>query len=192
MKEGDEYEFRVQAYNEAGASRPSTTAGPIIIQDQSCESGTKPSTCFGLFLSLEPLQHYKISSSLHIGAPSIELKEFMEVEQGSDISIVAKIRGCPFPTLSWYKAPPHKSDDKVEVVYDEHINKIVSDDSCTLLIQQGKRPDTGLYTLVASNGLGKTSKEMRLNVLGRKSVIRLPRLTFSNICKQIKQVRFYC
>lgn len=92
----------------------------------------------------------------------------MEVEQGSDISIVAKIRGCPFPTLTWYKAPPHKSDNKVEVQYDEHINKIVSDDSCTLLIQQGKRPDTGLYTLMASNSLGKASKEMRLNVLGTK------------------------
>lgn len=96
----------------------------------------------------------------------------MEAEQGSDISIVAKIRGCPFPTLTWYKAPPHKSDDKVEVQYDEHINKIVSDDSCTLLIQQGKRPDTGLYTLVASNSLGKASKEMRLNVLGTNKETR--------------------
>lgn len=106
------------------------------------------------------------------GAPSIELNEFMEAEQGTDISIVAKIRGCPFPTLTWYKAPPHKSDDKVEVQYDEHINKIVSDDSCTLLIQQGKRPDTGLYTLVASNSLGKATKEMRLNVLGTNKKIR--------------------
>lgn len=112
-----------------------------------------------------------MSSSPSAGAPSIELKEFMEFEQGSDISIVAKIRGCPFPTLTWYKAPPHKSDEKAEVQYDEHINKIVSDDSCTLLIQQGKRPDTGLYTLVASNSLGKASKEMRLNVLGKKLLI---------------------
>ncbi|TWW80211.1 Titin [Takifugu flavidus] len=136
LTQGDEYEFRVVAYNVAGPSRPSTTAGPIVVQDQSC-------------------------------APSIELQEFMEVEQGSDISIVAKIRGCPFPTLTWYKAPPHKSDSRVEVEYDEHINKMVSDDSCTLLIQQGKRPDTGLYTLTASNSLGKASKEIRLNVLGR-------------------------
>uniref|UniRef100_A0A3B5PYI8 Immunoglobulin I-set domain-containing protein n=1 Tax=Xiphophorus maculatus TaxID=8083 RepID=A0A3B5PYI8_XIPMA len=97
----------------------------------------------------------KSQTILFSGAPSIELEEFME------------LRGCPFPTLTWYKAPPHKPDDKVEVQYDEHINKIVSDDSCTLLIQQGKRHDTGLYTLVASNSLGKASKEMRLNVLGK-------------------------
>lgn len=96
----------------------------------------------------------------------------MEVEQGTDIKIVAKIRGCPFPKLTWYKAPPHKSDKKEEVKYDEHINKIVSDDTCTLLIQQGKRPDTGLYTLVASNSLGKASKEMRLNVLGMNKHLR--------------------
>lgn len=36
LTEGDEYEFRVIAYNAAGASRPSTTAGPIVIQDQTC------------------------------------------------------------------------------------------------------------------------------------------------------------
>lgn len=101
------------------------------------------------------------------GAPAIDLEEFMEVEQGADISIKAKIRGCPFPTLTWLKAPAHKGDDKVEVAYDEHINKIVSDDSCVLLIQQGKRSDTGLYTITASNNLGKASKEMRLNVLGK-------------------------
>lgn len=38
LTHGDEYEFRVVAYNEAGPSRPSTTAGPIIIQDQSCKT----------------------------------------------------------------------------------------------------------------------------------------------------------
>ena len=38
LTEGDEYEFRVVAYNEAGASRPSSTAGPILIQDQTCKA----------------------------------------------------------------------------------------------------------------------------------------------------------
>ncbi|KAJ8416947.1 hypothetical protein AAFF_G00328250 [Aldrovandia affinis] len=108
---------------------------------------------------------FRVKAVNEAGAPQIELNEFMEDEQGADIQIVAKIKGCPFPTLTWQKAPPHKSDAKADVQYDEHINKLVSDDSCTLVIQQGKREDTGVYTLTASNSLGKASKEMRLNVL---------------------------
>ncbi|XP_033934085.1 titin-like [Pseudochaenichthys georgianus] len=134
LTEGDEYEFRVMAHNEAGQSRPSSTVGPIVLQDQTC-------------------------------APSIDLKEFMEAEQRSDISIVATVRGCPFPTLTWSKAPAHHPEQRAEVSYDEHINKVVSDDSCTLLVQQANRADTGLYTLTASNSVGRASAEMRLNVL---------------------------
>lgn len=37
LKEGGEYEFRVKAVNEAGAGRPSVTAGPVVIKDQTCE-----------------------------------------------------------------------------------------------------------------------------------------------------------
>ncbi|NXT56485.1 TITIN protein, partial [Pluvianellus socialis] len=99
--------------------------------------------------------------------PSIELKEFMEVEEGTDVNIVAKIKGVPFPTLTWLKASPKKPDDKTPVAYDQHVNKIVGEDTCTLLIQQSRRSDTGLYTITAVNNLGTASKEMRLNVLGR-------------------------
>lgn len=35
--QGGEYEFRVKAVNAAGPSRPSTTAGPLLIKDQTCE-----------------------------------------------------------------------------------------------------------------------------------------------------------
>lgn len=34
LTEGEEYEFRVKAVNEAGPSRPSSTVGPVVIQDQ--------------------------------------------------------------------------------------------------------------------------------------------------------------
>lgn len=104
---------------------------------------------------------------LSVGPPSIELKEFMEAEEGTDINIVAKVKGVPFPTLTWAKAPPKKPDDKLPVVYDQHVNKVVGEDSCTLVIQQSRRKDTGLYTLTAVNNFGTDSKEMRLNVLGK-------------------------
>lgn len=38
LNEGGEYEFRVKAVNEAGASRPSSTAGPVTVKDQKCMS----------------------------------------------------------------------------------------------------------------------------------------------------------
>lgn len=90
----------------------------------------------------------------------------MEAEEGTDISIVAKIKGVPFPTLKWYRAPPNKPDDKTPVQYDQHVNKVVGENDCTLLIHQSRRNDTALYTLTAENNLGSDSKEMRLNVLG--------------------------
>ncbi len=37
LNQGAEYEFRVKAVNEVGSSRPSSTAGPIIIKDQNSE-----------------------------------------------------------------------------------------------------------------------------------------------------------
>lgn len=91
----------------------------------------------------------------------------MEVEEGTDVNIVAKIKGVPFPTLTWHKASPKKPDEKSPVLYDQHVNKIVSEDSCTLLIQQSRRKDTGLFTITAVNNFGADSKEMRLNVLGK-------------------------
>ncbi|KAJ8416941.1 hypothetical protein AAFF_G00328190 [Aldrovandia affinis] len=136
LKEGGEYEFRVKAVNEAGASRPSATAGPMFVKDQTC-------------------------------APTIELRETLEGEEGTDVNIVAKIKGCPFPTLTWQKASLDKADDKTDVQYDQHVNKLVSDDKCTLMIQQSRREDTALYTITASNSLGKASKDIRLTVLGR-------------------------
>lgn len=105
--------------------------------------------------------------SLSIGPPSIELKEFLEVEEGTDINILAKIKGCPFPTLKWYKASTNKPDDKLPVQYDQHVNKVVGENDCTLVIHQSRRKDTALYTLTAENNLGADSKEMRLNVLGK-------------------------
>ena len=54
-----------------------------------------------------------------------------------------------------------------------HVNKLVVDDTCTLVIPQSRRSDTALYTITAVNNLGTASKEMRLNVLGKDDMILL-------------------
>lgn len=37
LNEGGEYEFRVKAVNDAGSSKPSSTAGPVTVKDQTCK-----------------------------------------------------------------------------------------------------------------------------------------------------------
>lgn len=95
----------------------------------------------------------------------------MEGEEGCDVSIVARISGCPFPTLTWHKASLAKPEEKAAVQYDQHINKLVTPDKCTLLIQQASRNDSALYSLTASNSLGTVSKDIKLAVLGEFTVI---------------------
>ncbi|KAF7659757.1 hypothetical protein LDENG_00293790, partial [Lucifuga dentata] len=99
-------------------------------------------------------------------APTIELREAMEGEEGSDVSIVAKVSGCPFPTLTWQKASLDTPEAKATVQYDQHVSKLVTQDKCTLLIQQASRLDSALYSLTAANSLGTATKDIRLSVLG--------------------------
>lgn len=100
------------------------------------------------------------------GAPTIELRESMESAETFDINILARIQGCPFPSLVWQRATFEKPDEKFDVHYDQHINKLVSDDKCSLVIQQSKRDDSGMYTLTATNSLGQASKDIKLTILG--------------------------
>ena len=111
--------------------------------------------------------------SIFLGAPSIELREALDGEEGCDVSLVAKIQGCPFPTLTWQKAALDKPEVKAAVHYDQHVNKLVSNDKCTLLIQQSKRDDSSLYTITASNSLGTASKAIKLTVLGKYAAFRI-------------------
>lgn len=108
---------------------------------------------------------------VYAGAPTIVLREAMEGEEGCDVSIVAKVSGCPFPTLTWQKASVAKPEEKAAVQYDQHLNKLVTQDKCTLLIQQASRNDSALYSLTASNSLGTVTKTIKLSVLGKNCVV---------------------
>lgn len=113
----------------------------------------------------------------------------MEGEEGCDVSIVAKVSGCPFPTLTWQKASLSKPEEKAVVQYDQHINKLVTQDKCTLLIQQASRQDSALYSLTASNSLGTVTKEMKLSVLGETLWLLLPTFTSHSHCSYLQLLR---
>lgn len=110
---------------------------------------------------------------LSAGPPTIELREAMEGEEGCDISIVAKVSGCPFPSLVWHKASLDKPEEKSAIQYDQHINKLVTQDKCTLLIQQASRHDSSLYSLTATNSLGTVCKGIKLSVFGKKFNLKM-------------------
>lgn len=110
-------------------------------------------------------------------APTIELRESMEGEEGCDLSMVAKVSGCPFPTLTWQKASVAKPEEKVTIQYDQHINKLVNQDKCTLLIQQACRSDSAIYSLTASNSLGSITKDIKLSVFGENEKNKFLQMT---------------
>lgn len=97
------------------------------------------------------------------------MREVLEGEEDCDVSMVAKVSGCPFPTLTWQRASLAKPEEKTAVQYDQHMNKLVTQDKCTLLIQQASRLDSALYSLTASNSLGTVTKDIKLFVLGEKT-----------------------
>lgn len=83
--------------------------------------------------------------------------------------MVAKVSGCPFPTLTWQQASMAKPEEKNAVQYGQRMNKLVTQDKCTLLIQQASRLDSALYSLTASNSLGTVTKDIKLFVLGENT-----------------------
>lgn len=114
------------------------------------------------------------------GAPTIDLRESLESAETFDVNILARIQGCPFPSLVWQKALSDQPDEKFDVQYDQHINKLVSDDKCSLVIQQSRRDDSGIYTLTATNSLGKASKDIKLTILGLFILFCLSSKQFEN------------
>ena len=100
----------------------------------------------------------------------------LTILEGSTLVLHCSTQGSPAPTLTWLKASLAKPDDKTGVQYDQHTNKLVTQEKCTLLIQQSKREDSAVYTLTASNSLGKASKDITLTVLGENTLLIISRV----------------
>lgn len=74
----------------------------------------------------------------------------------------ATYKGYPKPTVFWQKnSLPLPMTDKHISVYDDD-----DDWSTTIAIYSAERPDTGVYTITASNAAGTATCNLNLKVIG--------------------------
>jgi len=79
--------------------------------------------------------------------------------------VKATYKGYPKPTISWQKnSQPLPVADKHISVYDDN-----DEWSSTIAIYSAERPDTGVYTITASNAAGTATCNLNLKVIGEYS-----------------------
>uniref|UniRef100_A0A3P9HHS4 Ig-like domain-containing protein n=1 Tax=Oryzias latipes TaxID=8090 RepID=A0A3P9HHS4_ORYLA len=125
--------------------------------------------------------------SLVCGANKTSFSLLLESLKGDKLTLKCHICGTPPLKIQWMKDRRELtsvgstrisfSDGTacLEIMqYDQHINKLVTQDKCTLLIQHASRHDSALYSLTASNSLGTVTKDIKLSVLGIELLLLIP------------------
>ncbi|GFS02464.1 titin, partial [Elysia marginata] len=98
-------------------------------------------------------------ASDQLQAPEIvqPLKDFRLME-GTDVTFVCKVTGRPRPKIAWYKDGKRiRRGPRYDIKYS-------MDGYCTLRIKAGLPSDTGHYTVLAVNSVGKTTCSAQLFV----------------------------
>lgn len=94
--------------------------------------------------------------------PAIVIEEKLlnqKLKVGSQWTVVAQIKGYPFPKITWLKND--QSIDKSQDV------KVVSkENTSTITIKTTKRSSTGKYTIRAENEFGSDAVELNLRIFG--------------------------
>lgn len=78
--------------------------------------------------------------------------------------VIVKYRGYPVPKITWTKNGEPIEDDKCKIYYDEG--------STTIAIYSVERPNSGTYTVTATNTAGSVSANLQLKVIGKGSFWR--------------------
>lgn len=108
--------------------------------------------------NLQVLNHCFLSHSS--APPAVERTEPTEqvaVVQGSSVTLTCEARGVPPPTLSWLKDGQPLS---------LHRNLLLDGQETRFLLSDVGPSDGGLYSCVASNQAGSSTKTFNLTVLG--------------------------
>jgi hypothetical protein len=99
------------------------------------------------------------------GEPTIKTKlENIETEVGKEVKFTVEVEGSPAPEVDWYKGDKAIEDkDRFMIVDDEAEKGVFS-----LLIDEVKPEDSGVYSVVAFNEAGEVKAEATLNVLDKE------------------------
>lgn len=109
--------------------------------------------------------------------PAVERTEPTEqvvVVLGSSVTLTCEARGVPPPTLSWLKDGQPLS---------LHRNLLLDGQETRFLLSDVGPSDGGLYSCVASNQAGSSTKTFNLTVLGISFLLRLFLLCELRYCK---------
>ncbi|GAU87381.1 hypothetical protein RvY_00244-2 [Ramazzottius varieornatus] len=137
LTEGDEYQFRVRAVNDAGESEPSKPVGPVKAENMP----EKPHIDMG------------------------KIKD-ITVKAGQPFEIRVPYHGYPQPTAEWIKVDALGNPKDVSDT-DSRVLTKTSPDFTLLSVSPAKRSDTGVYKLTLKNRLGQDTGSVRVTVLDR-------------------------
>ncbi|XP_055331451.1 twitchin-like isoform X3 [Paramacrobiotus metropolitanus] len=137
LNEGEEYQFRVKAVNDAGPSDPSKPVGPVKVEPQP----EKPHIDMG------------------------KIKDIV-VKAGETFDIRVPYHGYPQPVAEWTKADPLGNVKDVSDSDSRVMTKTTSEQTL-LSVGPAKRSDTGTYKLTLKNRLGQDTGSVRVTVLDR-------------------------
>ena len=90
------------------------------------------------------------------------MREAVEGEEGCDVSLLAKISGCPFPTLTWLKDG--------EPLDSKRANIRNSDKDSILFIRTSNRADSGVYEMTVKVDSFEDKASLILQIVGKLRV----------------------
>lgn len=121
-------------------------------------------------------------STVPPGVDHVEPVEPVTIVQGSLVTLTCEARGVPPPTLTWIKDGQPLS---------LHRNLLLDGQETRLQLPDVAPSDAGLYSCVASNQAGSSTKSFNLTVLGNPEMICMLNL-FLNLSPSSNSLICFC
>lgn len=93
-------------------------------------------------------------------APKIIMPDIMTFRAGSKMVVEAIVAGKPPPICKWKQG-------NEDVLTSDRLSVVKTLTSCTLIIKNVTRKDSGYYSLSAENSTGKVNQILRVTIMGQ-------------------------